>query len=307
MGVMKGFGAQSHPHTGPQRRGRDLSRLRPGVDNYDPDPVVGPALRLRAVNFERDGRRILDRIDWEVEAGQRWVVLGPNGSGKTTLLRLSGGHDHPTEGTVEILGSRVGRVDLRRLRTRVGFTSGAVTRTLRATLPAADIVMTGRFAALEPWWHDYGDVDRARARDLLATLGVGHVAALPWAVISEGERQQVLLARLLMGDPELVLLDEPFAGLDLGARERLLDRLGTLFADPATPALVLVTHHVEEIPVGTTHAALLREGRVVAAGPVDKALTAATLSAAFALDVRLGRDGDRWWAHAGGGAEAPSP
>jgi iron complex transport system ATP-binding protein len=226
------------------------------------------------------------------------VVLGPNGSGKTTMLRLAAGHDHPTDGTVQILGALVGRVDLRRLRTRIGFTSGAVTRMLRPSLAAVDIVMTGRFAALEPWWHDYGDADRARAVELLGAGGVGHVAERPWAVISEGERQQVLLARLLMGDPELVLLDEPFAGLDLGARERLLNRLGALFADPATPALVLVTHHVEEIPVGATHAALLRDGRLVAAGPVGETLTAATLSAAFALDVRLGRDGDRWWARA---------
>lgn len=226
------------------------------------------------------------------------MVLGPNGSGKTTLLRLAGGHDHPTGGTVDILGHRVGRVDLRQLRTRIGFTSGAVTRSLRPAVHAVDVVMTGRFAALESWWNDYSDADRARARDLLAAGGVGHVADRSWAIISEGERQQVLLGRLLMGDPDLLLLDEPFAGLDLGARERLLARLGSLFADPETPALVLVTHHVEEIPVGTTHAALLRDGHLVTAGPVAESLTAAALTDTFALPVTLGRDGDRWWARA---------
>jgi iron complex transport system ATP-binding protein len=226
------------------------------------------------------------------------VVIGPNGSGKTTLLSIAGARLHPSAGTVEILGERLGASDWRAVRARVGFVSGAVVRSLRPDLVARDIVMTGRYGALEPWWHAYDDADRARATALLAAAGVGALADRPFRVISEGERQQVLLARVLMADPGLLLLDEPFAGLDLGARERLLARLGALAGDPATPPLVLVTHHVEEIPPGTTHALVLGDGRVVAAGAVDDALTAASLSDAFALPVDLTRDGDRWSARA---------
>jgi iron complex transport system ATP-binding protein len=171
-------------------------------------------------------------------------------------------------------------------------------RSLRPSLDALDIVVTGKYGALEPWWHTYTDADRARARELMALTGVESLETRPFGVISEGERQQVLLARLLMGEPGLVLLDEPFAGLDLGARERLLGRLSALAADPSTPPVVLVTHHVEEIPPGTTHALVLAGGRVVACGPIVDALTADTLTRAFDFPIELGHDGDRWSARA---------
>jgi iron complex transport system ATP-binding protein len=241
----------------------------------------------------------LDGIDWTVEPGERWVVLGPNGSGKTTLVQLAGGHIHPTVGRVTILGQRVGRVDLRILRTRIGFVSAAVARSLRPGLAAADVVMSGRYAALETWWQDYTDDDRRRARGLLEQAGFAHVAERPFGVISEGERQQVLLARALMGRPELILLDEPAAGLDVGGRERLVRTLARLAGDPETPPLIFVTHHVEEIPPAFTSALLVRHGHLVASGPVDEVLTSESLSACFGLALRLRREEGRWTCRAG--------
>jgi iron complex transport system ATP-binding protein len=259
---------------------------------------VGAVLQLDDVSIRRDGRPILADVEWSVGAGERWVVIGPNGSGKTTLLQIAGARLHPSTGMVEILGERLGVSDWREVRARVGFVSGSVVRSLRPSLDALDIVVTGRYGALEPWWHTYTDADRARALELMALTGVAGLADRPFGVISEGERQQVLLARLLMGEPGLLLLDEPFAGLDLGARERLLARLAGLAADPATPPIVLVTHHVEEIPPGTTHALVLGGGRVVASGPIEDALTTESLSTAFDFPIELGRDGARWWCRA---------
>ncbi|HZQ28034.1 MAG TPA: ATP-binding cassette domain-containing protein [Acidimicrobiales bacterium] len=245
------------------------------------------AVRFSHAALDRGGRTVLRDVDWEVGRGQRWVILGPNGSGKTSTLLLAGAYDHPTRGTVDVLGHRLGRVDVRQLRLHIGFVSASIAKLLRFELPAADVVMTGKYAALEPWWQEYSDEDRARARSLLADAGFGYTADRSFGVLSEGERQQVQLARALMGDPELVLLDEPNAGLDLGARERLLHRLAALAADPATPPIVLVTHHVEEIPLAFTHALLLREGEVVASGPMREALTSDTLSSCFGLGLKL--------------------
>ncbi|MGZ4734338.1 MAG: ABC transporter ATP-binding protein [Acidimicrobiia bacterium] len=256
------------------------------------------ALRLDGVSIVRDRRSLLADIDWVVGSADRWVVIGPNGSGKTTLLQIAGARLHPSRGSVEILGERLGRSDWRAVRARVGFVSGSVVRSLRPSLDAADIVVTGKYGALEPWWHTYTDADRTRALELMGFTGVAELADRPFGVISEGERQQVLLARLLMGEPGLMLLDEPFAGLDLGARERLLGRLSALATDAATPPIILVTHHVEEIPPGTTHALVIAEGRVVTSGSIADALTSEALSAAFDFPVELGRDGSRWSARA---------
>ncbi len=256
------------------------------------------ALRMDSVSVVRDGNALLADVDWQVAADERWVVIGPNGCGKTTLLQIAGARLHPSLGTVEILGNRLGSSDWRAVRARVGFVSGSVVRTLRASLDAEDIVVTGRYGALEPWWHTYTDADRAKARELMSFTGVEELASRPFGVISEGERQQVLLARLLMGEPGLLLLDEPFAGLDLGARERLLGRLSALAVDAAAAPLVLVTHHVEEIPPGITHALIASGGRVLAAGPIGEVLSAVTLSAAFEFPIELGRDHGRWWARA---------
>ncbi len=259
---------------------------------------ASPVVRLCGVAVVRDGRPLLDDIDWEVWPHERWAVLGPNGSGKTTLLHVAGMRLLPTRGTVEVLGARYGRADARALRSRVAFVSQAILRSLRPTLTAHDVVLTGRHAALEPWWHHYGPDDHARADGLLADAGFSRAATQEFGVLSEGERQQVLLARALMGAPELVLLDEPAAGLDLGAREGLVARLAALASAPGAPPLVLVTHHVEEIPPGTTHVALLRGGRLMRAGPTAAVLTSAAVSACFDVPVRLERGGERWTARA---------
>jgi len=260
-----------------------------------------PAVSLANVSVVRDGRPILDQVDWEVRGGERWVVLGPNGSGKTTLLQVAAARLWPTSGTVEVLGQRLGHVDVRTLRPKVALVSGSVIRQLRPTLTAREVVVTGRHGALEPWWHQYGDEDWATADRLLADAGVGGpggVGGREFGVISEGERQHVLVARALMSRPELLLLDEPAAGLDLGARERLVERLAELASRTDVPPFVLVTHHTEEIPRGATHAALVAGGRLVAQGRVDDVLTSEAVSACFGVAVTVGRDDGRWWSRA---------
>jgi iron complex transport system ATP-binding protein len=265
--------------------------------------MTGEAVvRLDRVAVVRDGAALLDDVTWSVGPGERWALLGPNGSGKTTLLRVVGAGLWPTRGTVEILGERLGRVDMRELRKRITVVSASVGRTLRPAQPALDVVLTGRHAALETWWHEYTDADRTRASELLDDAGFGGslFAGRAFGLLSEGERQQVLLARALMGDPELILMDEPAAGLDLGAREGLLARLARLAADPLVPPMILVTHHLEEIPPGITHAALLREGGMVVAGPIADVLTDEAVSDVFGVAVTVDRRSGRWWARAGG-------
>ncbi|MGH9018903.1 MAG: ABC transporter ATP-binding protein [Acidimicrobiales bacterium] len=264
--------------------------------------VTGPAVpvRLRGVTVVRDGAALLDGIDWEVGPGQRWAVLGPNGSGKTTLLRVAGMRLLPTAGTVEVLGESYGRSDARQVRRRVAFVSQSILRGLRPTLTAHEVVLTGRHAALETWWHRYDEDDHERAGRLLEEAGLADAGERHFGVLSEGERQKVLLARALMARPELLLLDEPAAGLDLGARERLVAYLDDLTGDPSTPPLVLVTHHVEELPPGISHVALLRSGRLVAAGPTAQVLTSPAVSSCFELRVEVERSAGRWTAHAVG-------
>ena len=261
-------------------------------------PGSPAAISLQGVTLQRNGVPVLRGIDWRVAAEDRWVVLGPNGSGKTTLLQVAGARLWPTTGTVEILGARLGEIDVRTLRPRVALVSGAVTRQLRADLVARDVVVSGRHGALETWWNRYSDEDWEKADRLLALGRVAELGNRPFGVISEGERQQVLLARALMSDPELLLLDEPAAGLDLGARERLVGRLAELAGRPDVPPLVLVTHHTEEIPPHMTHAALVRQGRLLARGPVAEVLTSEAVSACFGLPVTVGTDGARWWSRA---------
>ena len=250
---------------------------------------------------------MLDDIDWEVRPGERWVILGPNGSGKTTLLRVAGARLWPSAGSVEILGRRLGTVDVRTLRGRVAFVSGAVTRELRETQPAREVVASGKFGALETWWHTYTDEDWAEADRLLRDAGVGGpdgVADREFGVISEGERQHVLLARALMSRPEILLLDEPAAGLDMGARERLLSVLGAIATGSDGGPLVMVTHHTEEIPPGITHAVLLAGGRIQRSGPVTDVLTSAAVSECFSVAVTVGNQAGRWWSRA---TTDPSP
>lgn len=284
----------------PERSGRprrsapaDLSREPAGTGSPDGrgSPVV---VDLAGVAVVRDGRALLADVDWTVTGGERWVVLGPNGSGKTTLLKVAGLQLLPTRGRVTVLGAGYGHSDVRRVRGRIALVSGAVTRTLRPTLTAHEVVVTGRTGDLEPWWHEYTDEDHADADRLLAESGVAARPDQAFGLLSEGERQHVLLARALMARPELILLDEPAAGLDLGARERLLLRLAELAGDPASPPLVLVTHHLEEIPPAFDRALLLSGGRVVGAGPVEEVLTSERLGDLYGVDLDVAcRDG-RW-------------
>jgi iron complex transport system ATP-binding protein len=254
-----------------------------------------PVLAFRGVTLCFDpGRPVLAGIDWQVGPGERWVVLGANGSGKTSLLRMAGGWLFPTMGTVEVLGHRLGRVDIRTLRRRLGYASGALAAQMRPSVTGLEVVVAAKHAALETWWHSYDDADRHRARALLERMGCGHLADRAMSTASDGERQRVQLARTLMVDPDLLLLDEPTAGLDLGGREALVGRLAGLAADPQAPATVLVTHHTEEIPPGFTHALLLRGGRVLAAGPLDTTVTADALSACFDTAVTLERRAGRF-------------
>jgi iron complex transport system ATP-binding protein len=255
---------------------------------------MAPALQFTAVDLDRVGNQVLHTVDLTVEAGERWIILGPNGSGKTTMFQLASGYLHPTRGTVDIIGHRLGRVDVRRLRERIGLVSASVSKMLVPSITGLEVVVSARHGALEPWWHVYDDAERGAARHLLEQAGFAHVADRPFGVLSEGERQQVLLARSLMIRPELLLLDEPAAGLDVGGRERLVLRLASLAADPESPPTVMITHHVEEIPTGFGHALLLRDGRVVAAGPIEDTLSSASLSETFSLPLLVTRTAGRW-------------
>lgn len=257
------------------------------------DDTTSPApLELDHIVVERSGRRILDDVTLRVDTDEHWLVLGANGSGKTTLLRIAALYDHPSSGTVRVLGEQLGRTDVRRLRRRIGYTSAALAAQFRPELTATEIVMTARYAALEPWWHRYTDHDRAEARDRLGRLDVAHLAERPIGTLSSGEQQRVLLARTLMNEPGVVLLDEPSARLDLGGREQLVGALSELAASEAGPPIVLVTHHVDEVPDAMTHAMLLRDGTVVASGPIDEALTGASISECFGMPLVLERRPD---------------
>lgn len=266
-----------------------------------PPDAARPAVSLSEVSVVRDGRSILQEIDWHVGPADRWVVLGPNGCGKTTLVQIAGARLMPSKGAVSVVGERFGRSDLRTLRARVSLVSAATVRMLRPFLSAREVVVTGRDAALYPLPHRYSAADWAEADRALERVAGPHAASLgdtPIGVLSEGERQRVLLARALMGAAELILLDEPAAGLDLAARERLVAQLGSLASDPSVPAMVLVTHHLEEVPPGFTHGLLLAGGRKVAAGRLEEVLTPSLVSACYGLRVEVERLDGRWWAHA---------
>ncbi len=255
-------------------------------------------LSLRGVLVVRGGRPLLRSLDWTVHEGERWAVLGPNGAGKTTLLQVAGAVTVPSGGVVRILGERVGAGDLADLRSQVGLASSAVVERIPPQQRVLDVVVSAAYGALRRDRELPDPADDDRARELLSRLGARLLVERPFGRLSEGERKRVSIARALMADPELLLLDEPAAGLDLGAREALLRFLGRLAADSGAPTLVLVTHRVEEIPAGFTHALLLRGGVAVAAGPIEDTLTPQALSRCFGFPLRLDRFGERWAATA---------
>ncbi|GAA3615268.1 ABC transporter ATP-binding protein [Marihabitans asiaticum] len=259
---------------------------------------MSDVLAFADVGVRRGGTALLDGVDWEVEEGQRWVVLGPNGAGKTTLLQLAAGRIHPTSGVAGILGEVLGAVDVFELRPRIGLSSSALAAQIPDHESVRDVVVTASYGVVGRWRESYHELDHARADELLAALGAAHLSGRTFGTLSEGERKRVQIARALMTDPELMLLDEPAAGLDLGGREDLVTRLGEIAADLAAPALVMVTHHVEEIPPHFTDILLLREGRVVAQGPIEITLTEDNLAATFGMELTLEQHGQRFAARA---------
>lgn len=258
----------------------------------DPDLV----LDLRDVSLRRDGRVLVGPLTWQVELDERWVVLGPNGAGKTSLLRIASALEYPSTGTAVILGEQLGRTDVTELRSRVGLSSVAVAGRIPGDEVAQDLVVSAGYSVLGRWREKYDQQDFDRAADILESIGAEHLAERTWGTLSEGERKRVLIARAMMTDPELLLLDEPGAGLDLGGREDLVARLGDMAMDPDAPATVLVTHHVEEIPPGFTHAMLLAEGGVTAMGLIDDVITSEHLSSAFSQAIAVDSIDGRYFA-----------
>jgi iron complex transport system ATP-binding protein len=254
--------------------------------------TVPAVIELADVTVRRGASTLLDGVTWRVDEDQRWVVLGPNGAGKTTLLQVVSTQLYPTEGMVAVLGDLVGTVDVFELRPRIGLTSATLADRIPRSERVADVVVTASYAVVGRWREQYDELDHERADELLEEMGVGHLRDRTFGTLSEGERKRVQIARALMTDPELLLLDEPAAGLDLGGREDLVSTLSVLANDPLSPAIVLVSHHVEEIPPGFTHVIMLRDGAVVAAGSIAETLTEETLSETFGLPLELeSRDG----------------
>ena len=251
---------------------------------------------MQGVGVVRDGATLLDYVDWAVDQDQRWVVLGPNGAGKTTLLRIASTRLFPTRGTVDILGERLGRVDVFELRPRIGLSSAALGERIPAREKVKDVVLTASYGMVGRWRERYDIHDEVRAEHVLKQVGCAHLADRTYGTLSEGERKRAQIARALMTDPELLLLDEPASGLDLGGREDLVRRLANHAADPASPVTVLVTHHVEEIPPGFTHALLLRQGAVVASGPTELTLTSENLSACYGIPLQVQTYEGRYYA-----------
>lgn len=259
---------------------------------------MSDVLEFAGVGVRRGRTELLQGIDWSVEEGERWVVIGPNGAGKTTLLQLAAARIHPTTGVAGILGEVLGTVDVFDLRPRIGLSSAALAERIPEQEKVRDVVVTASWGVTGRWREEYDELDLRRADDLLAALGVSHLVERRYGTLSEGERKRVQIARALMTDPELLLMDEPGAGLDLRGREDLIGRLQVIAEDVEAPALVLVTHHVEEIPPGFTDILMLREGTVVAAGPIETTLTAENLSSTFGLPLVVERHGRRWAARA---------
>lgn len=255
-------------------------------------------VELAGVSIVRNGSTLINDISWEVDESDRWVVIGPNGAGKTTLLQVISAQIHPSSGVAGLLGEVLGTVDVFELRPRIGLTSAALAERIPRGERVHDVVVSASYAVVGRWREQYEELDHKRASELLAQLRIDRLANRTFGTLSEGERKRVQIARALMTDPELLLLDEPAAGLDLAGREALVTTLGELAQDQYAPASVLVTHHVEEIPNGITHAMLLKAGEIVAAGPLRDTLTAENLTKTFEVELSLVEADGRWTARA---------
>lgn len=259
---------------------------------------MAEVIRTEAATVAYGDHVVLDQLDWAADEGERWVVLGPNGAGKSTLLDLIATTKHPNRGQVTLLGEPLGLTDVFDLRPLIGVVSGATTTRIPRTERVRDLIVTAVWAITGRWRETYDRMDLDRAEGLMSTLGILDLADREFCTLSDGERKRALIARALMPDPEVLLLDEPATGLDLGAREALIDRLSVLAQDPSAPVQVMITHHVEEIPPGFTHALLLREGRVVAQGAIDAVITDENLSETFGLPLSVRKVFSRFWAFA---------
>jgi iron complex transport system ATP-binding protein len=259
---------------------------------------MASVLQLSDVSVVRDGITILDHLTWTVDSSERWVILGPNGAGKTTLLQVAAALIHPSSGKAQILDDTLGRVDVFELRPRIGFASSAMAKRIPASETVLNVVMTAAWSVTGRWNENYEDIDVRRAERVLAEWKLDTLAERKFGLLSDGEQKRVQIARAVMTDPELLLLDEPAASLDLGAREELLQLLGGYASAEEAPGIVMVTHHVEEIPPGFTHALLLKDGGIYAAGPIDEVITAEKLSGAFGLDLEVTESNGRFAARA---------
>jgi iron complex transport system ATP-binding protein len=255
---------------------------------------MDPVLQLAGVTVRRGDATLIADIDWTVEEDERWVILGPNGAGKTTLMQVASAQIHPSDGVAGVLGEVLGAVDVFELRPRIGLTSASLAERIPRAELVRDVIVSASYSVVGRWREEYDDLDHARAQRLLEQLGVGRLAGRTFGTLSEGERKRVQIARSLMTDPELLILDEPAAGLDLGGREDLVSTLSELAMDEAAPAIVLVSHHVEEIPPGFTHVLMLRDGRVTTSGPIDHVMTEEALSDTFGMPLVLQQSAGRW-------------
>lgn len=281
----------------PVAKSHDYHGRVPEADTAPADVTDADLLiDFRNVALRRDGRSLIGPLSWQVELDERWVIIGPNGAGKTSLLRIAAAMEHPSTGTAWVLGERLGRVDVSELRARVGLSSSALAQRIPTDEVVRDLVVSAGYSVLGRWRERYEDLDYARAVDMLESIGAEHLADRTYGTLSEGERKRVLIARSLMTDPELLLLDEPAAGLDLGGREELVARMADLAADPDAPAIVLVTHHVEEIPPGFSHCLMLAEGEAVASGLLADVLTSENLSKAFGQAITVDNIDGRYFA-----------
>ncbi|MEN9714724.1 MAG: hypothetical protein RJA35_191 [Actinomycetota bacterium] len=255
-------------------------------------------INLRDVSVVRDGKQILSNVDWQVEGNQRWVIIGPNGAGKTTLLRIIATQIHPTHGSAAVLGEDFGHVDLQELRPRIGFASSALASRIPVTETVLDTVMTASHGVVGRWTEKYDSVDERRALRVLSEWDLGDFAKRTFGSLSDGEKKRAQIARAVMPDPELLLLDEPVASLDLAAREQTVTLIGNYAQSPYAPAIVMVTHHLEEIPAGFTHAMILVDGHVFAAGEINHVLNSDNVSEAFGIGIDISMVEGRYQARA---------